>query len=71
VAFARELAAASVANLDVDAERSMLLALEAIETTRSHDGTVVREGRGSPAPRRDLVTHRAHGEGDRAGDAGS
>jgi WD40 repeat protein/DNA-binding SARP family transcriptional activator len=43
VALARELAAASVANLDLDAERSILLALEAIETTRSRDGTVLRE----------------------------
>jgi WD40 repeat protein/DNA-binding SARP family transcriptional activator/class 3 adenylate cyclase/tRNA A-37 threonylcarbamoyl transferase component Bud32 len=43
VAFARELAAASVANLDVDAERSILLALEAIKTTRMDDGTALRE----------------------------
>ena len=41
VAIARELAAASVANLDVDAERSVLLALEAIETTRAVDGDVL------------------------------
>ena len=39
-AFARELAAASVANLDVDPERAILLALEAIDRTRSVDGTV-------------------------------
>ena len=42
-AFARELAAASVANLDVDPERSILLAMEAIDETRSVDGTVLRE----------------------------
>jgi WD40 repeat protein len=42
-ATARELAAASVANLDVDPERSILLALEAIEVTRSVDGTVLPE----------------------------
>jgi WD40 repeat protein/class 3 adenylate cyclase len=42
-AVARELAAASVANLDVDPERSVLLALEAIERTRSVDGTVLPE----------------------------
>jgi WD40 repeat protein/class 3 adenylate cyclase len=42
-ARARELAAASVANLDVDPERSVLLALEAIDTTRSADGTVLPE----------------------------
>ena len=43
VATARELAAAADANLDVDPERSMLLAIEAIETTRDSDGTVLRE----------------------------
>jgi WD40 repeat protein/DNA-binding SARP family transcriptional activator len=43
VANARELAAAAVANLDVDAERSILLALEAVESTRVEDGSVVRE----------------------------
>ncbi len=42
-ARARELASAAVANLDVDAERSVLLALEAINVTRSVDGTVLRE----------------------------
>ena len=42
-AQARELAAASVANLEVDAERSVLLALEAIDRTRSVDGTVLPE----------------------------
>ena len=42
-AIARELAAASVANLDVDPERSVLLALEAIEQTRSVDGSVLPE----------------------------
>lgn len=43
IATARELAAASDANLDVDPERSVLLALEAIDATRAHDGTVRRE----------------------------
>ena len=42
-ATARELAAASVANLEVDPERSILLALEAIDVTRSADGTVLPE----------------------------
>ena len=42
-ARARELASAALANLDVDAERSVLLALEAINVTRSVDGTVLRE----------------------------
>ena len=43
VATARELAASAVANLEVDPERSILLALEAVELTREADGTVVRE----------------------------
>jgi WD40 repeat protein/class 3 adenylate cyclase len=43
IAVARELAAASLANLDVDAERSVLLALEAVDATRSVDGSVIRE----------------------------
>jgi WD40 repeat protein/DNA-binding SARP family transcriptional activator len=40
---AREWAATAVANLDVDPERSLLLALEAIELTHDADGTFVRE----------------------------
>jgi WD40 repeat protein/DNA-binding SARP family transcriptional activator len=43
IASARELAAASVANLDVDPELGILLAIEAVQTTRSVDGTVLRE----------------------------
>ena len=43
VASARELAAAAVSNLDVDPERSILLAMEAIRRTRSVDGTVLPE----------------------------
>jgi WD40 repeat protein/DNA-binding SARP family transcriptional activator len=43
VANARELAAAALADLAVDPERSLLLALEAVESTRAEDGTVVRE----------------------------
>jgi WD40 repeat protein/class 3 adenylate cyclase len=42
-ATARELAAASAASLEVDPERSILLALEAIDETRSVDGTVIPE----------------------------
>jgi WD40 repeat protein/DNA-binding SARP family transcriptional activator len=42
-AAARELAAAAVANLEVDPERSVLLAIEAIDVTHDVDGTVVRE----------------------------
>jgi WD40 repeat protein/serine/threonine protein kinase/DNA-binding winged helix-turn-helix (wHTH) protein len=43
LATARELAGAAVANLELDPERSLLLALEAVRTTRSVDGTVLRE----------------------------
>jgi WD40 repeat protein/DNA-binding SARP family transcriptional activator len=43
VSRARELAAAAVANLHVDPERSILLAMEAIRRTRSVDGTVLPE----------------------------
>jgi WD40 repeat protein len=43
IATARELAAAAAANLDVDVERSMLLALEAVETTYRVDSTVLPE----------------------------
>ncbi len=42
LAFARELAAAAQVNLDVDPERSILLASEAVEAT-SEDGLVLRE----------------------------
>jgi WD40 repeat protein/DNA-binding SARP family transcriptional activator len=43
IATARGLAAAAVANLDVDPERSILLALEAVDRTRSVDGSVLPE----------------------------
>jgi WD40 repeat protein/DNA-binding SARP family transcriptional activator/class 3 adenylate cyclase len=43
IAIARELAAAAVANVGVDPERSMLLATEAIRRTRSVDGFVLPE----------------------------
>jgi WD40 repeat protein/serine/threonine protein kinase/DNA-binding SARP family transcriptional activator len=43
IATARELAAAAESNLEVDPERSILLALEAVRTTRAVDGTVLRE----------------------------
>ena len=42
-AGARELAAAATANLGVDPELSILLALEAVDATQTADGTVVRE----------------------------
>lgn len=43
MATARELAAASLNNLDIDPERSILLALQSVATTRSVDGTVLPE----------------------------
>jgi WD40 repeat protein len=43
LAEARELAAAANANLDVDPERSTLLALEAVERSRTDDGSVLPE----------------------------
>jgi len=43
LATARQLAASAQANLDVDPERSILLAIEAAETTRRHDGSILRE----------------------------
>jgi WD40 repeat protein/DNA-binding SARP family transcriptional activator/class 3 adenylate cyclase/tRNA A-37 threonylcarbamoyl transferase component Bud32 len=42
-AQSRELAAAAVANLDIDPERSILLAMEAVRATRSADGSVLPE----------------------------
>jgi WD40 repeat protein/DNA-binding SARP family transcriptional activator len=51
IATARELAVAAVSNLDADVERSMLLALEAVETTYRVDGTVL--------PEAEEVLHRA------------
>jgi WD40 repeat protein/class 3 adenylate cyclase len=43
LATARQLAASAQANLDVDPELSILLAIEAAETTRRHDGSILRE----------------------------
>jgi WD40 repeat protein len=43
VATARELAAAANANLEVDPERSILLALAAVDRTRSGDGAALPE----------------------------
>jgi WD40 repeat protein/DNA-binding SARP family transcriptional activator/serine/threonine protein kinase len=57
VATARELAAAAVANLEVDPERSVLLALEAINETRLADGSVLREA--EEALHRAVVSSRA------------
>jgi WD40 repeat protein/DNA-binding SARP family transcriptional activator/tRNA A-37 threonylcarbamoyl transferase component Bud32 len=43
IATARELASAAVANLDADPELSVLLAVKAVETTRSSERTVLPE----------------------------
>jgi WD40 repeat protein/DNA-binding SARP family transcriptional activator len=43
VATARQLAASAEANLNIDPERSILLATEAAETTRRHDGSILPE----------------------------
>jgi len=43
IARARELASAAVANLEVDPERSILLAMAAVDETRSVDGSVLPE----------------------------
>jgi WD40 repeat protein len=43
IASARELAAAAIANVSVDPERSILLAMEAVRRTRSVDGFVMPE----------------------------
>ena len=52
IATARELAAAAVANLEADPELSVLLATEAVEPTRSSDGTGPSRGRGGAPPGR-------------------
>ena len=43
ISGARELAAAAISNLDVDPERSILLAMGAVDRTRSVDGSVLPE----------------------------
>ena len=43
IATARELAAAAVGNLEADPERSVLLALEAVDTTRRNGGDALPE----------------------------
>ncbi|MGD8633556.1 MAG: helix-turn-helix domain-containing protein, partial [Anaerolineales bacterium] len=47
IATSRELASASLNNLDVDPERSILLAMQSISTTRIADGTVLPESLGA------------------------
>lgn len=43
ISQARELAAAAIASIDDDAERAVLLAMEAVNQTRAIDGTVLPE----------------------------
>src|SRR5215218_8415185 len=62
VATARELAAGALANLEADPEVSVLLAIEAVEATRSRTGTALREAeealhRAVVASRLDLEVH--------------
>lgn len=59
IATARELAAAAVANLNVDPELSVLLALEAVEVTWDSGESVIREG--EEALHRALKSHRLVG----------
>jgi WD40 repeat protein/transcriptional regulator with XRE-family HTH domain len=47
IATSRELAAAALTNISADPERSILLALQAISTTRSVDGSVLPEALGA------------------------
>jgi WD40 repeat protein/DNA-binding SARP family transcriptional activator len=56
IATARELASAAVANLGVDAERSVLLALEAVRHTMDADQIVVRDA--EEALHRAVMAHR-------------
>ena len=43
IAHVRELAAAALSNLSIDPERSILLAMQAVSTTRTVDGSVLPE----------------------------
>jgi WD40 repeat protein/DNA-binding SARP family transcriptional activator len=43
VASARQLASAAIASLEIDPQRGLLLAIEAVERTRSVDGTTIPE----------------------------
>ncbi len=65
VAVARELSAAAVANQEFDAELSILLAIEAVQTTRSSDGTVLPEA--EEALHRAVVASRVELEVDGVG----
>jgi WD40 repeat protein len=69
LATARQLAASARANLDVDPERSILLAIQAAETTRRHDGSILPEA--EQALHDALATSRvlaaSHGVGRRDG----
>ncbi|MFL5918459.1 MAG: protein kinase domain-containing protein [Gaiellaceae bacterium] len=69
VATARQLAASAEANLDVDPERSILLGIEAAETTRRHDGSILREAQQAlhDALTASRVLARSSGVGRRSG----
>ncbi|MGH9234333.1 MAG: WD40 repeat domain-containing protein, partial [Acidimicrobiales bacterium] len=65
IASARELAAAANANLDIDPERSILLALAAVDQTRSADDSVLPEAQEAlhAAVTRSLIELRVPGLG--------
>ena len=63
IATARELAAAAVANLDVDAERAILLAIEAVRDDPFSGRVRAPRSRGGAAPGRRGIAHRALGPG--------
>jgi WD40 repeat protein/DNA-binding SARP family transcriptional activator len=69
VATARQLAASAEANLNVDPERSILLGIEAAETTRRHDGSILPEAQQAlhDALAASRVLARSSGVGRRSG----
>jgi WD40 repeat protein/DNA-binding SARP family transcriptional activator len=69
VATARQLAASAEANLNVDPERSILLGIQAAETTRRHDGSILPEAQQAlhDALTASRVLARSSGVGRRSG----
>jgi len=69
VATARQLAASAEANLDIDPERSILLGIQAAETTRRHDGSILPEAQQAlhDALTASRVLARSSGVGRRSG----
>jgi WD40 repeat protein/DNA-binding SARP family transcriptional activator len=69
IATARQLAASAEANLDIDPERSILLGIQAAETTRRHDGSILPEAQQAlhDALTASRVLARSSGVGRRSG----